>query len=106
MPFIRRNFAPMGETSQRMPAGAGEATGFGAPLIWTYRTQDATATVDTAGYFNDVASLLRAGDVIYRVTINSSGVPQTHGWHVVNDISAAGVVDVTDTTAIATTDTD
>jgi len=104
MPLILRNLAPQSPAT-RPPTGAGEAVGFGGPTIWTYRTQDAAATVDTVGYFNGAADLLRNGDLIYRATIDANGVVQTAGFHTVNSI-AAGVVDVTDTLALTMTDTD
>lgn len=104
MPFIRANFCAIGGQSRKSTSGTGESTP-GAPQIWSYRTQDATATVDTAGYFNEVRQLLEVGDLILRCTINSSGVVQTIGWHVVVDKSATAV-DVADTAAIAITDTD
>jgi hypothetical protein len=106
MPLILRNLAPMGDTSHRVPPGVAETVGFGAPIMWTYRTADAAAVVDTVGYFNGAATLLREGDLIYRVTINGVGAMQTAGWHVVNQINAAGVVDTTDATAATITDTD
>jgi hypothetical protein len=73
--------------------------------MWSYTTDEAAADVDTSGYFNSVASLLRVGDLIYRVTL-SSGSVSTAGWHVVMSISAAGVVNVSDTTALTVTNTD
>lgn len=85
-------------------AGAQSKAG-NAPQLWTYVTTDAAATVDTSGYFNAVASLLKVGDVILRVT-TSAGAVSTAGWHVVMTISAAGVVDVSDTTALTVTNTD
>lgn len=104
MPLILRNLVAQ-TPANRPPAAAGEATGAGAFTIWSYRTEDAAAAVDTAGYFNAVAGLMRAGDLIYRVTINSSGVPQTAGFHLVNSV-AAGVVDIADVLALTLTDTD
>lgn len=105
MPFIQRNLGNGGEAANRPPFGAGEAVGAGAPVIWTYRTEDAVTVVDTAGYFNAMRSVLRAGDLIYRVTINSSGVPQTAGFHLVNDVPATGNVDIADVLALTVTDT-
>ena len=95
MAFAQAGFNPIGGQSK---AGA-------APQMWSYTTTDAAATVDTSGYFNSVASLLRVGDIIYRVT-TSSGSVSTAGWHVVMSISAAGVVDTSDTTAATVTNTD
>jgi hypothetical protein len=110
MPFNIRNLVPIGGNSRRAPAGTGEATsgvGNGAFTLWLYRTEDATAAVDTAGYFNPARSLLTAGDVILRTSVNGTGVPQTAGFHLVNDVPAApGNVDVADTLALTVTDTD
>lgn len=106
MAFILRNLAPIGPSSARPPSGAGETTAFGAFGLWSYRTEDSAATVDSAGYFNAAASLLRNGDIIIRVTINGSGAAQTAGFHLVNQVNAAGVVDVADVLALTVTDTD
>ena len=85
-------------------AGAQSKAG-NAPQMWTYTTTDAAATVDTSGYFNSVSSLLKVGDLIWRVTTSSSAV-STAGWHVVMSVSAAGVVDTSDATAATVTNTD
>jgi hypothetical protein len=103
MPFIRRNFAPIGGQSTR---GSGPEALPGAPQMWSYRTQDAHAAVDTSGYFNEVNALLNVGDMIHVVVVNGSGVPQTYGPHLVLTISAAGVVDVTNVTVGVVTNTD
>lgn len=107
MPFFLRNLQPIGGNSARVAAGQPEnSAGGGTFMLWAYRTQDAPAVVDTAGYFNEARSLLRAGDVILRVSVNATGVPQTVGFHIVNDVPATGNVDVADTLAITATDTD
>lgn len=85
-----------------VPVG-GQSKAGNAPQIWAYLCDDSATTVDTEGYFNSVASLLKVGDLIYRVT-TSAGAVSTAGWHVVLSISAAGVVDVSDTTALTVTD--
>ena len=95
MPFIMANLQPIG----------GQSRVGSAPQIWSYRTQDLTADVDTSGYFNAVQRLLFPGDVILRVTVNAGGVVQNAGWHVVMT-SAAGVVNVSDTAALTVTNTD
>lgn len=95
MAFNSTNFQPIG----------GQAKAGNAPQMWSYTTTDSAATVDTSGYFNSVASLLKVGDLIYRVT-TSSGAVSTAGQHVVLTISAAGVVDVADANALAVTNTD
>ena len=33
--------------------------------IWTYNTADAIGTVNTAGYFNSAANMLKIRDIIY-----------------------------------------
>jgi len=98
MAFILENLNPVGGQSRRGKSSQ----------IWSYWTLDATATVDTAGYFNNAADLLSVGDIIYRVswtTAVGTGTISTYGTHIVNSISA-GVVDVTDTTTGTVTDTD
>lgn len=95
MAFVATNFQPIG----------GQAKAGNAPQMWSYTTTDAAATVDTSGYFNDVAGLVKVGDLIYRVT-TSAGAVSTAGFHAVMSVSAAGVVDVSDTTALTVTNTD
>lgn len=95
MAFSSVGFNPIG----------GQSKAGNAPQMWSYTTTDSAATVDTSGYFNSMASLLKAGDIIYRVT-TSSGAVSTAGWHVVMSVSAAGVVDTSDTTAATVTNTD
>jgi hypothetical protein len=102
MPFALANFGPLGGQSRR---GTGANSAPGQPQMWSYRTDEATADVDTSGYFNAVAPLLEVGDLIYRVTVNGSGVVQSAGWHVVMTKSA-GVVNVSDVTALTVTNTD
>jgi hypothetical protein len=95
MPLTLNTLCPIGGHSRR---GA-------APQMWSYTTQDAAADVDTAGYFNGARHLLAAGDLVYRVTVNGSGVVQTAGFHVVNDVAGTNV-DVADTLPLTVTDTD
>ena len=69
--------------------------------IHTYSSADAIATVNTSGYFNDLANIVNVFDVILVV---DTATP-TANW--VNVLSnASGVVDVSDGTAIVQTDTD
>ena len=95
MAFSSTGFQPIG----------GQSKAGNAPQVWSYTTTDSAATVDTSGYFNTVASLVKVGDIIWRVT-TSSGSVSTAGQHVVMSVSAAGVVDVSDTTALTVTNTD
>lgn len=76
-----------------------------APRIHTYRTQDTHATVDTAGYFNPVRTILEVGDLIYCLVVNGTGVVQTAGFHIVMTRTAT-VVDVSNVTVLTVTNTD
>jgi hypothetical protein len=42
--------------------------------LWLYASDDAAATIETAGYFNSARALLRVGDVILTTCANS-GTP-------------------------------
>jgi hypothetical protein len=92
MPFTPNSFRPAAATTGT------------APRIHTYRTQDAHATVETAGYFNAIRSLLEVGDLIYCLVVNGSGVVQTAGWHIVMTKTAT-TVDVSNVTALTVTNT-
>jgi hypothetical protein len=75
--------------------------GGNAPRIWVYSTTDAIATVNTEGYFNNASDLLQVRDIIFVCDTNT---PTTH---IVSVLSiSSGVVDVSDGTAIAETDSD
>lgn len=80
-----------------------------APRVWTYKTEDAHATVDTAGYFNDAAKLLKVTDLIDVVVVTNIGLSTeavaTYGRHIVNS-NVAGVVDVSNVTVGTVTDSD
>lgn len=80
----------------------------GTIAIWTYEDGDNKAAIDASGYFNLEAARLQVGDVI----IATAG--DGYGYYVVNansrDLAASppvtGVVDVANTVAIATIDSD
>lgn len=74
-----------------------------APQLFTYTTADAVADVNDSGYFDTVSDQLSVGDVIISVT--STGGTLASSIHTVSS-NAAGVVNVTDGTTIAQTDTD
>jgi len=76
------------------------ANGF---TLWHYTTIDLAADVDTSGYFNDAADMLRVGDIVV-ANVDTDGTPAS-GFYLVN-ANAGGVVDVADMTAIGTVDTD
>jgi hypothetical protein len=69
--------------------------------LWFYTTVDPIATVNTAGYFNDASNMLSVRDVIIVADTNT---PTTSFVSVLSN--ASGVVDVSDGTAIAETDSD
>jgi hypothetical protein len=105
MPFISRNLTPFGGNTTPIVLGSPETVP-GTPQLWAYRTQDDGPTVDTAGYFNAMASVMRPSDWIFRSTINASGVVQSAGIHIVMTVTAAGVVNVSDTLAATITNAD
>ena len=72
-----------------------------APSMYTYTSADAIADVNTAGYFNDLSNTLAVGDIIF---VHDSATPTLSIVMVASNTS--GVVDVTDGTTIAMTDTD
>ena len=72
------------------------ANGF---TLWHYKTPDADTVVDTTGYCNDAAGMLRVGDFIFANTGTKGGV------FVVN-ANASGVVDVANVTDFAGSNTD
>lgn len=74
-----------------------------APSIYAYKTADSMADVNTAGYFNYLSDTLEVGDLIYCVTSTGSTAVATLAYVLSN---AAGVVDVSDGTVLANTDTD
>jgi len=69
--------------------------------LWIYQTTDAVATVNSAGYFNDSASMLNVRDLIIVMDTN---VPTTNFCTVLSNTGT--VVDVSDGTAVAETDGD
>lgn len=64
------------------------ANGF---TLWHYTTTDTADTVDTAGYFNDAAEMMRVGDVILANT-DTGGAPK--GGLLLVSANTGGVVNV------------
>lgn len=99
MAFLLTNFSPVGATSKRG----------NAPAIYSYKTDDTHATVDTAGYFNDLSNSLTIGDVITVVVVTNLGASNeavaTYGTHIVLS-NAANVVDISNVTVNVVTDSD
>lgn len=84
-----------------------------APTMWSYKTDDALATVDGAGYFNDAGDVLKLNDWIYTTVVTnidaSNEAFSAAGIAVVNarSLSAgAYTVDITNHTAIGAIDSD
>lgn len=90
-------------------AMAGNDGNSDAPRQWNYKTDDAAAVVDTAGYFAAARQLLKVGDIIWRVTVTNLGLSNeavaTYGSHIVLTVSST-TVDVSDTTVGTVTNTD
>jgi hypothetical protein len=74
-----------------------------APSMYGYKTTDAIADVNTSGYFNTLSDTLEVGDIIHCVTSTGSTAVVTLVYVVSN---SGGVVDVTDGTTLAATDSD
>ena len=79
----------------------GQSKAGNAPQMWSYTTEDAIATVNTSGYFNSAADLLKVGDLIY---VYDSNTPTASLVVVLSNTGT--VVDVSDGTSIAVTDAD
>ena len=92
MSFARAGWNPIGGMSKRGSA----------PQIWSYTTTDNLATMNTEGYFNSVSDEVKVGDLIY---VHDSNTP-TASLVVVLSVTAAGVVDVSDGTALSVADAD
>jgi len=93
MAFDKTGFQPIG----------GQAKAGNAPQWWSYTAPgtDALADINTAGYFNEVADLLKVGDVIH---VWDASVPTSS---LVTVLSNTGtVVDVSDGTALSVADAD
>ena len=91
MAFSRTGINPIGGQSKKGTA----------PQMWTYTSVDTIATVNSAGYFNDMSDDLSVGDVIF---VHDSNTPTMSIAMVASN--ASGVVDITDGTTVAMTDSD
>ena len=69
--------------------------------LWMYTSADAIADVNTAGYFNDAANMLDVRDLII---VRDTNAPTTSFVTVLSNTGT--VVDVSDGTAVAETDSD
>jgi hypothetical protein len=71
------------------------------PSMYLYKTTDTQATVNTAGYFNALSSMLEVGDIIF---VYDATTPSLVLTYVLSN--ASGVVDIADGTTVSATDTD
>jgi hypothetical protein len=76
------------------------ANGF---TLWHYTTVDVATVVDTAGYFDTAAEMLRVGDIVI-ANVDTDGTPAA-GLFLIKS-NASGVVDAADMTAVGASDTD
>ena len=76
------------------------ANGF---TLWHFTTTDPATDVDTTGYFNAAADMLRVGDMILANT-DTDGTPAAGILLVASN--AARVVDVANLTPVGATDSD
>ena len=106
MAFTKDNLTPLGGGSRRGKA----------PQMWIYKTDDAHASIDSAGYFDNgtttntgMRDMMNIGDVIFVVVVTNLGASNeavaTYGTHIVN-ANASGVIDCSDVTVHVVTDTD
>ena len=79
----------------------GQSKAGNAPQMWSYKSADSIATVNTSGYFNSASDSLKVGDLIY---VYDSNTPTASLVVVLSN--ASGVVDVSDGTAITVADAD
>ena len=82
-------------------SGLNRLAGASNGSLWFYSTTDAIATVNTEGYFISSANILNVRDVIIVADTNT---PTTSFVSVLSNTGS--VVDVSDGTAIAETDSD
>ena len=82
-------------------SGLHKMAGASGVQLFIYQTADAIATVNTAGYFNDAAGMLNIRDLIIVMDTNT---PTTSFVSVLSNTGS--VVDVSNGTAVAETDSD
>jgi hypothetical protein len=88
MAFDKDNFAASGHKNDNIVN------------LYCYTTTDATATVDSAQYFNDLVDVLNVGDIILAKTSNQTGFYEVLS----NDGTDVDVSDMADDIGNADTD--
>lgn len=76
------------------------ANGF---TLWHYKTPDGATTVDTTGYFNAAANMLRVGDFVF---VNTDINATTASGVMIVVSNSAGVVDVSNMNAFGLVNSD
>jgi hypothetical protein len=72
-----------------------------APSLYSYKSADTQATINSSGYFDTLSTLLKVGDVIFVYDSTTPSLVITY----VNS-NSSGVVDIADGTTVSATDTD
>ena len=91
MAFARTGWNPIGGQSKKGSA----------PQMFSYKSADAIAAVNSEGYFNEVAKEVTVGDIIF---VYDSNTPTMNMVVVLSNTGT--VVDVSDGTAIPVADAD
>ena len=93
MAYTNANLQPIG----------GQSKAGNAPQMWSYTApgSDAIADINTEGYFNDAADVLKVGDLIH---VWDSSVPTSTLMTVLSNTGT--VVDVSDGTDLSVADAD
>jgi hypothetical protein len=94
----------MAYSTSSPPALIAQGIGGQGPKLWQYRSTDAAAAVDAAGYIANGGSLgLAVSDLVYVVDTDAAPVAVT-----LHQVSAAGngTTDLNDLTTITQTDSD
>ena len=98
------------DTENLSLVGGGSKAG-NAPQMWSYKSTDTPAVIDSAGYFDNgtttntgMRDLMKVGDLLY--VHGTSGGTAVFGLHIVTQVTSAGIIDVTDATALGGSDTD
>jgi len=71
--------------------------------LWHYATVDVATDVDTSGYFNEAADMLRTGDMVM-ANVDTDGTPGAGIFLVAS--SAASIVNLANITAVGASNTD
>jgi hypothetical protein len=102
MAYTPDTLATIGQTGQMLRSAP--ATNPSVMRYWTYKSEDAMATIRAAGYISDAASRnMSVGDVVFAET-TVAGVPSTLYITAVMAITS-GAADLADGTSITLTNT-